>query len=184
MDIDSFLLEIERDDFLEDTKEDLEEWFDTSNYHKDMVLLRKYAKNDNVNKKVIVMMKNELGKGHMSEFIALSPNVYAYKQVSVDKTLSSDKKARGTSKTVTKRTLSFNHCKKFLFNNEIVKCIQCGRKSTPSSVDTMQINRIALKDSDNKRLRSFDGITIFPYGTNAFKVCAEELKGKHVIILN
>ena len=53
--------------------------------------------------------------------------------------------------------------------------------STPSSVDAMQINNIALKNSDNKRLRSFDGITTFPYGTSAFKVCAAELKVKHAI---
>ena len=71
-DTDSFVLEIEPDDFLEDTKEDLEEWFDTSNYHKDMVLPSEYAKNANVNKKVIGKIKNELGKGHMSQFIALS----------------------------------------------------------------------------------------------------------------
>ena len=54
-------------------------------------------------------------------------------------------------------------------------------QSTPFSVDTVQINKIALKNSDNKRLRSFDGITTFPYGTSAFKVCAEELKLKHAI---
>ena len=54
-------------------------------------------------------------------------------------------------------------------------------KSTPPSVDTVQINKIALKNSVNKRLRSFDGITTFPYGTSAFKVCAEELKVKLAI---
>ena len=117
----------------------------------------------------------------MSEFIALSPKVCAYKEVLVDKTLSEDKKARGTSKTVTKKTLSFDHYKKCLFNNETVKCVQYRIKSTPSSVDTMQTNKIALKNSDNKRLRSFNGITTFPYGTSAFKVCAEEIKVKYTI---
>ena len=117
----------------------------------------------------------------MSEFIALSPKVYAYKEVLVDKTLSEDKKARGTSKTVTKKTLSFDHYKKCLFNNETVKCVQYRIKSPPSSVDTMQTNKIALKNSDNKRLRSFNGITTFPYGTSAFKVCAEEIKVKYTI---
>ena len=126
-------------------------------------------------------MKNELDKGDMSEFFAISPNPYAYKQVLVDKTMSEDKKARGTSKSVTKNTLSFDHYKKCLFNNKIVKCIQYRIKSTPSSVDTVQINKIALKNSDNKRLRSFDGITTFPYGTSAFKVCAAELKVKLAI---
>ena len=181
MDTDSFILEIKTDDFFEDTKEDLKEWFDTSNDHKDMVLPEEYTKNANVNKKVIGKMKNELNKGHMSKFSALSPKVYAYKQVNVDKTLSEDKKARATSKTVTKKTLSFDHYKKCLFDKEIVKCIQYRIKSTPSSVDTVQINKIALKNSDNKRLRSFDGITTFPYGTSPFKVCAAELKVKHAI---
>ena len=50
-------------------------------------------------------------------------------------------------------------------------------KSTPSSIDTVQINKIALQNN-NKRLRSFNGITTFPYGTNAFMVCIEELKIK------
>ena len=55
-------------------------------------------------------------------------------------------------------------------------------KRTPSSVGTVQINKIALKNSDNKRLRSFDDITTFLYGTSALKVCAEELKVKLAII--
>ena len=67
-------------------------------------------------------MRNELGKGHKSKFIAISPKVYAYKQIQVDGTVTEDKKARGTSKTVTKKTLSFDHYKNCLFNNEVVKC--------------------------------------------------------------
>ena len=43
------------------------------------------------------------------------------------------------------------------------------------------MTKIALKKYDNKRLRSFNGITTFPYGTNAFKVCIEELKIKQVL---
>ena len=151
MDTDSFILDIKTDDFFEDNKEDLKKWFDTFNYHKDMILPEEYAKNANVNKKVIGKMKNELGNGYMSEFIALSPKLYAYQQLNVDKTLSEDKKARGTSRVVTKKSLSFDHYKKCLFNNETVKCIQHRIKSTPYSVDTAQINRVALKNNDNKR---------------------------------
>ena len=124
MDTDSFILDIKTDYFSEDTKEDLKKWFDTCNYRKDMILPEEYAKNTNVNKKVIGKMKNKLGKRHMSEFIALSPKVYAYQQVNVDKTLSEDKKARGTCRVVTKKSLSFDRYKKCLFNNETVKCIQ------------------------------------------------------------
>ena len=62
IDTDSFVLEIETDDFYEDIKIDLEEWFDTSGYDKNMEL-PEYAKIANVNKKVIGKMKDELGKG-------------------------------------------------------------------------------------------------------------------------
>ena len=181
MDTDSFILEIETDDFFQDTKKDLKELFETANYHKDMVLPQEYNKTSIVNKKVIGKVKNVLNKGHMNEFIALSPKVYAYQQFKVDKTLAEDKKARGTSKYAVKKTLSFDHYKKCLQNNEIVKCTQYGIKSTTSSVDTVQINKIAQKNSDNKRLRSFDGIATFPYGTSAFKVSAGELKVKQAI---
>ena len=79
-------------------------------------------------------MKNKLGKGHMSEFIAISPKVYAYKQFQVDETVIEDKKARGASRTVTKKTLSFDYYKIYLLNNEVVKCTQYRIKSTPRSV--------------------------------------------------
>ena len=143
-----------------------------------MVLPKEYKENASFNKKVIGKMKDELNKGPMSEFIALSPNVYAYQQFQVDKTLTEHKKARGTSKCVVKMTLSFDHYKKCLFNNETVRCMQYRIKSTPSFLDTVQINKITLKNSDNKRLRSFNGITRFPSGTKAFIVYIEELKIK------
>ena len=177
----SYVLEIEAGVFYKDTKDDLKEWFDTSKYSKDMVLPEKYRQNANVNKKVIGKMKDELHKGYMREFIALSPKVYVYQQVKVDKTVSEEKKGRGRSKAVAKKTLSFDHYKKCLFNNETVKCMQHRIKGTPFSVDTVQINKIALKNSDDKRLRSFNGITTYPYGASAFMVCIEELKMKQAL---
>ena len=51
---DSFVLEIETNDFFKDTKDDLKEWFDTSNYDKNMVLANEYRDNASVNKKLLV----------------------------------------------------------------------------------------------------------------------------------
>ena len=65
-----------------------------------MVLPKEYKENASFNKKVIGKMKDELNKGHMSEFIALSPKVYAYQQFQVDKTLTEHKKAIGTGKSL------------------------------------------------------------------------------------
>ena len=43
---------------------------------------------------------------------------------------------------------------------------------------TEQINNIALNSNDDKRLQTFDKITRYPYGTNAFKVCESEVLSK------
>ena len=181
MDTDSFVLEIQTDDFFEDTKCDLKEWFDTSNFDKNMVLPDEYRDNASVNKRVIGKLKNEIGNGHMKEFVAISPKVYASKQYVIDRTIKEDKKARGTNKNVTKKTLSFDRYLDCLFSNEVVKSIQHRIKSTPMSVETVEINRVALKNYDNKRLRSFNRIATFSFGTNAFKVCFEELQMKRLL---
>ena len=40
---------------------------------------------------------------------------------------------------------------------------------------TEEVNKIALCSDDDKRLQTFDGIEIYPYGTNAFRVCKSEV---------
>ena len=39
---------------------------------------------------------------------------------------------------------------------------------------TGEVNTIALRSNDDKRLQTFDRVTKYPYGTNAFKVCESE----------
>ena len=104
-----------------------------------MVLPEEYAKNASGKKKVIGKMKDQLGKGYMTEFVGLAPKVYAYQQIKTNKTLSEEKKARGIKKMVTKKILSCDKYEKCIFDNETVKCIQYRIKSTPYSVDTTKI---------------------------------------------
>ena len=40
---------------------------------------------------------------------------------------------------------------------------------------TEEVNKVALSSNDDKRLQTFDRITTYPYGTNAFKVCESEM---------
>ena len=40
---------------------------------------------------------------------------------------------------------------------------------------TEEVNKIALNSNDDKRLQTFDRVTTYPYGTNAFKVCESEM---------
>ena len=44
---------------------------------------------------------------------------------------------------------------------------------------TEEINKIALSNNDDKRLQTFDRITTYPYGTNAFIVYESEMLSKY-----
>ena len=43
---------------------------------------------------------------------------------------------------------------------------------------TEKINKIALSNNDDKKLQTFDGITTYAYGSNAFKVCKSGMVAK------
>ena len=40
---------------------------------------------------------------------------------------------------------------------------------------TEEVNKIALSSNDDKILQTYDKITTYPHGTNAFKVCESEM---------
>ena len=172
MDTDSFVLEIDTEDFFEDIKDDIHHWFDTFKYLKSLNLPLEYG----LNKKIIRKFKDEIFDGFIKEFIAITPKVYGFKQYKNNGTINETKKAKGTNKCVVEKTLIFDHLKRCIFNNETIRCIQHRFKSKPGIINTIEINKVALKNEDNKRLRTFDGITTYPYGTSAFKVCKSEME--------
>ena len=73
MDTDSFVYEIETEDFYRDIAKDVEKRFDTSGYSKDDNRPLPIGKN----KKVIGLIKDELGGKIMTEFVALRAKMYA-----------------------------------------------------------------------------------------------------------
>ena len=40
---------------------------------------------------------------------------------------------------------------------------------------TEDVNKIALSSNDDKRIQTFDRVTTYPYGTNVFEVCENEM---------
>ena len=72
----------------------------------------------------------------------------------------------------------FENYKDSLFNNKTITRSQLRLKSDHHNVYTEEVNKIAVNSSDNKRLETFDRITTYPYGTNAFKVCESEMLSK------
>ena len=75
MDTDSFVIYIKTEDFYKDIADDVERWFDTSNYDEKDKRPLPIGKN----KKVIGLFKDELGGKIMTEFCALRAKAYAYK---------------------------------------------------------------------------------------------------------
>ena len=61
------------------------------------------------------------------------------------------------------------------FNDKIILKSQQRFESDHHEMYTEEVNKIALSSSDNKRLQTFDKITTYPHGTNAFKVCESDM---------
>ena len=93
MDTDSFIMNIKTNDFYEDIANDVENRFDTSNYEVNRPLpMRK-------NKKVIGLIKDELGGKIITEFATLRPKTYSF----LTDDGKEDKKAKGTKKCVIRK---------------------------------------------------------------------------------
>ena len=113
----------------------------------------------------------------MTKFCALRAKAYPYK-------LDDDtemKKATGTKKCIVKRDITFKNYADVLINNEVIKSQQRFR-SHHHRVYTEEVNKIALSSNDDKRIQTFDKVTMFPYGTNVFKVCETEMLLKNKLI--
>ena len=93
MDTDSFVMYIKTEDFYKDIADDVERWFDTSNYDEN----NKRPFPIGEKNRVSVIFKYELRAKIMKEFYALRPKAYAY--LIDDGT--EKKKAKGTKKCVT-----------------------------------------------------------------------------------
>ena len=72
MDTDSFIMNIKTEDFYKDIANDVEKRFDTSNYEVNRPLPT------GKNKKVIGLMKDELGGKIITEFITLRPKTFIF----------------------------------------------------------------------------------------------------------
>ena len=152
MDTDSLVYHIKTKDFYGDISNDLEERFDMSGYNKENTKPLPIGKN----KKVIGLMKDELGDGIMTEFVALRPRLYSYRKV--------DKKCKGIKKCIVKKTLTFEDYKTCLFNNSTEYRSQLMFRLTKHEVHTIKVNKVTLNRDDDKQIIKRDGISTFTGG--------------------
>ena len=149
MDADSFIMNIKTNDFYEDIANDVENRFEVNR----PLPMGK-------NKKVIGLMKDELGGKIITEFITLRSKTYSY----LTDDGKEDKRAKGTKKYVIKKMIKFNDYKKCLLNDEVILKSQQRFISKKHDVFTENINKEALSNNDDKRIVSSNKITSYPYG--------------------
>ena len=165
MDTDSFIMSIKTNDFYKDISIDVDKRFDTSNYEINRPLPT------GKNKKVIGLMKDELGGKIITEFVTLRPKTYSY---STDDG-KDDKKTKGTKKCVIKRMIKFNDYKNCLLKDKVLLKSQQRFISKKHDVYTENINKIALSNNDDKRIVLSGKITSYPYGYKS-KKCINYIK--------
>ena len=141
MDSDSFVIYIKTQDFYEDIANDVERWFDTSNFDYNDKRRLPIGKD----KKVIGIFKDEFGVKIMYEFCALRAKTYAYlingyNDDDYDKEKIINKKAKGTKECVIKRRVLFENYKDCLFNNTVILRSQQRFKSNYHEVYTVRLH--------------------------------------------
>ena len=112
MDNGSSIVHIKTEIFYEDIANDVEEWFDTSNYSKDDNRTLPFGWNN----KIIVFFKDELGGKIMIEFVEFRAKTYAY----LMDDNSEHKKAKETKKCIIKIILMFKNYNDCQSNNIII----------------------------------------------------------------
>ena len=93
------------------------------------------------------------------------------------------KKPKGTNKCVIKRELMFENYTDCLCKDKIILKSQQKFKSHNHKVYIEEVKKIALSSNDDKRLQTHNKITIYPYGSNASKVCESEMLNNKRFIL-
>ena len=152
MDTDSLIYDTETDDFYKDIADDVEDRFDMSGYNDNRPL--PVGKN----KKIIRLMKDELGGGIMKEFVILRLNMYAYKVGP-----SESKKCKGIKKCMVKKAISFEDYKNCLFSGEASYRSQLMFRSLKHEVRMLEVNKLALSRDDDKRI-TVDGMASLTRG--------------------
>ena len=157
MDTDSFVYHIKTEDFYEDIAGDVKERFDTSGYSKEDARPLPIG----LNKKVIGLMKDELGCKIMTEFVALRSKLYAYRKPDDKKcegikicVVKENKRCKGIKKCVVKEALDFNGYKKCLFDptGKSIYRHQFMFRNRKHEVHTVEVSKVALNRDDDKRI--------------------------------
>ena len=142
-DTDSFMYEIQTEDFYKDISADVKRRFDASDYPPN----HSSGIPSGLNKKVIGMFKDEVGGDIIDEFFGLRAKLYSYKMFEGEES----KKCKGVKKSVVKKSIVHEDYKKCLFTGKEQLRKMNVIRSHVHEVYTKEVNKIALCPDDDKR---------------------------------
>ena len=155
-DTDSFLYEIETEDFYKDIAGDVRDRFDTSDYPEG----HPSGIPTGINKKVLGMFKDETAGKVIKEFIGLRAKLYSFKMDEGKE----NKRCKGIKKAVVEKSIRHEDYKTCLTTGKE----QLRRQNIIRSYDhvlyTEEVNKIALSAADDKRYLLKDSYDTLAWG--------------------
>ena len=151
-DTDSLLLEIKTEDVYKDMEASLS-YYDTSDFPKDHPL------HSQENKKVIGKMEDESAGVPISEVVCLRSKMYSI-LLGNDKNM---RKAKGTTKVVTKKEILHQNYRDAIFNKEAFKHGMDMLRSKDHQIYSVHLNKTTFSPIDSKRWNTDDGVHTLAY---------------------
>ena len=155
-DTDSFLYEIQTEDFYKDISGDVKDRFDTSEYpegHPSRIPT-------GINKKVLGMFKDEAKGDNIKEFVGLRAKLYSFKMEEGKE----NKKCKGIKKAVVEKSIRHEDYKTCLTTGKEQLRRQNIIRSYEHVLYTEEINKIALSAADDKRYLLKDSFDTLAWG--------------------
>ena len=155
-DTDSFLYEIQTEDFYKDISGDVKDRFDTSDYPE----IHPSGLPTGINKKVLGMFKDEVAGKNIKEFVGLRAKLYSFKTEEGEE----NKKCKGIKKAVVAKSIRHENYK---------TCLQTGKeqlrrqtiiRSYEHNLYLEEVNKIALSAADDKRYLLKDSFDTLAWG--------------------
>ena len=155
-DTDSFLYEIETEDFYKDISGDVKDKFDTSNYPEN----HPSGIPTGLNNKALGMFKDEAGGKIIKEFVGLRAKLYSYKMDEGKE----NKRCKGVKKNVVERSITHEDYKTCLETGKEQLRRQNIIRSYDHALYTEEVNKIALSATDDKRYLLKDSYDTLAWG--------------------
>ena len=160
-DTDSFLYEIETEDFYKDISGDVKDRFDTSEYNEG----HPSGIPTGINKKVLGMFKDEAKGKIIKEFVGLRAKLYSYIMEEGEE----NKKCKGVKKQVVEENITHEDYKTCLLTGKEILRKQNILRSYDHEVYTEEVNKIALSAADDKRYLLTDSFDTLAWGHRRIK---------------